>query len=164
MATEQISIQADISESINFLEKLGADRKKTLRRILSGVGSDARNKAKKAYKSSGLNQRSGTLYRSISRKIVSRGQAVMIEAKAQNEKNIFYGYALTKGSKITAPEGKSLSFQINGKWIKAKSVQLKAHDFIEQPVKRYLDSNAFKVKVDKLVDKEIARIEKETAK
>lgn len=159
-----LSIEADISDALSMLKSLGANEKRTMKRILSAVGTDAKNKAKKAYKGTGLQKRSGELHKSIIRKVLKGGKEVLISAKARNERNIFYGYALAKGSVIRPREKAALHFQIDGKWVTATEVRLKPHDFIEAPVRSYLSSTAFKEKLDKLVHKEIERIEKERMK
>lgn len=158
--TDFFSIESDITEPINMLNDLGARKKTMMRRLLSGIGTDAKNKVKKGYKSSGLKKRSGTLYKSISKRVIRSGKAVIIEAKAQAENNVFYGYALSKGSEIRAKDGGYLTFQIDGKWKKVHSVKLPERNFVEKPVNDYLKSTAYKEKLDKLVQKEIAKIEK----
>ncbi len=115
---------------------------------------------KSAYRQVGLKKRTGTLYKSIQRKVFKNAKAVMVQAKAQRDGKTFYGYALAHGSKITSKNKKCLIFQIDGKWIRTHSVQLKAHDFAEAPVKRYLLSSDFRIKLDQLVEKEIIKIEK----
>lgn len=115
---------------------------------------------KSAYRQLGLKRKTGVLYESIQRKVFRNAKAVMVQAKAQRDGKTFYGYALSKGSKITAKKGMYQTFQIDGKWVKTHSVQLKAHDFVEAPVKRYLLSSDFKAKLDQLVEKEVIKIEK----
>ena len=161
---EEISIETDIADAIDVLISLGQKEKSTMRKVLGAVGTDAKNKAKKAYKKAGLEKHSGELYKSIIRKILKNGKEVLISAKARNTRNIFYGYALAKGSVIRARDKDYLRFQIDGKWRSAKEVKLKEHDFIEKPVRDYLASTAFKEKFDKVVQKEIDKIEKENAR
>lgn len=159
--TEAISIETEISEALQVLEDLGARKHTVMRRVLSRIGTAAKNQVKKAYKSYGLSKGTGALYKSISKKVIRSGKAVIVEAKAQSEKNqVFYGYAIAKGAKITATNGAYLTFQIDGKWKKVHSVQLPARDFVATPVKRYLASPAFGQKLDQLVDREIKRMEK----
>ena len=160
-STESVSIETDISEPLEYLESLGANKHKAMRRILGGVGTAAKAQVKKAYKSHGLSKGTGALYKSITRKVMRSGKAVIVEAKAQTpEDNVFYGYALAKGAQITAKKGKYLTFQIDGKWIKVHSVKLPERDFVASPVKRYLNSPAFGTKLDQLVERELKRIEK----
>ena len=172
--THYISVEADISDALDTLEKLGAKKSTMMRRMLSGIGTAAKNQAKKRYKASGLKKRSGALYKSISRRVLRNGKGVIIEAKAKTESGISYGYVLSKGSVIkpktfkrlgrNQEAKKALVFQIEGKWVFAKSVKIPEHNFIVEPVMDYLKTTAFKEKVDKLMQKEIDRIEKEKAK
>lgn len=161
---EEISIEADISDAISLLTAMGKKEKSVMKKILGAIGTDAKNKARKAYRKTGLEKKSGELYKSIIRKVLKNGKEVLISAKARNSKNIFYGYALAKGSTIRAKDKSALKFQIDGKWITKKEVKLKEHDFIETPVRDYLSSTAFKEKLDKVVQKEIDKIEKENVK
>lgn len=158
--TKELSVETDISEPIKMLTELGGKKTTVMRHLLSGLGTAAKRQVKKAYKSQGLNKRTGALYKSIQRKVLRNGKAVLIQAKAQSDDKAYYGYALAKGSTITAKNSNYLTFQVNGKWVKVHSVKLPAHDFVESPVKTYLQSTDFKVKLDQLVEKEVAKIEK----
>jgi hypothetical protein len=161
-STESISVETDLGEALSFLEGLGANRDKVMRRLLGGIGTAARAQVRKAYKSRGLSKGSGALYKSISRRVIRSGKAVIVEAKAASEQNkVFYGYALAKGARITARDGGWLTFQKDGKWVKVHSVKLPERDFVAAPVKHYLGTTAFKARLDQLVEKEVARIEKE---
>jgi len=161
-STESVSVETELSEALTYLESLGANRHKAMRRILGGIGTAARSQVRKAYKSQGLSKGTGALYKSISRRVIRSGKAVIVEAKASSEKTkVFYGYALAKGARISAKEGGYLTFQKDGKWIRVHSVKLPERDFVAAPVKKYLSSTAFKTKLEALVQREVARIEKE---
>ncbi|MFA6732781.1 MAG: hypothetical protein WCS07_08590 [Sphaerochaeta sp.] len=163
--TQSISVETDISGPLRYLEGLGADRHKAMRRILSGIGTAAKNQVRKAYKGYGLSKGKGDLYKSITRKVLRSGKGVIVEAKAKTEKDkVFYGYALAKGAQITAKAGDYLTFQKDGKWMRVHSVKLPERDFVVKPVEKYLQSSAFSLKLDHLVQKELERIEKETGK
>ena len=161
-STESVSVETDLAEALGYLESLGVNRHKAMRRILGGIGTAARAQVRKAYKSHGLAKGSGALYKSISRRVIRSGKAVIVEAKASSEQNkVFYGYALAKGARITARDGGWLTFQKDGKWVRVHEVKLPERDFVAAPVKAYLGTTAFKLKLDQLVQKEVARIEKE---
>ena len=165
LTTVELSVETQFNEALRMLGRMGVDKKKAMRRILSGIGTSARAKVKRAYKSFGLEKHSGDLYKSITRKVVKSGKGVIIEAKARtSDTNLFYGYAIAKGAKITAKNGEWLTFQKDGKWIKKHEVKLPERDFVAKPVKDYLQSTAFKERFDALVQKEIDRVEKETTK
>lgn len=164
-STTTFSVETDLSRPLAMLESLGANKDRVMRRILGSVGTAAKNEVRRAYKSQGLNKGSGNLHRSISRRVIRSGKAVIVEAKAQSPANdVFYGYALAKGAEITAKNGKYLTFQKNDKWVKVHSVKLESRDFVGEPVKRYLASAAFSAKLDQLVQKELDRIEKENGR
>jgi hypothetical protein len=156
----ELSIETDISEPIRMLTELGGKKTTVMRHILSGVGTVAKSPVKKGYKEAGLSKRSGLLYKSIERKVLRSGKAVIVQAKARSKNNVFYGYALAKGSLITAKKGEYLTFQANSKWVKVHSVKLPERDFVSSPVKAYLQSAAFRQKLDQLVEKEVIKIEK----
>jgi hypothetical protein len=161
-STQSVSIETELDEALSFLEGLGAQRHKVMRRLLGGIGTAARSQVRKAYKSQGLSKGSGALYKSITRRVIRSGKAVIVEAKASSEKDkVFYGYALAKGALITAKDGGYLTFQKDGKWVKVHSVKLPERDFVAAPVKKYLSTTAFKAKLEALVQKEVDRIEKE---
>lgn len=161
-STESVSVETELSEALTYLESLGANRHKAMRRILGGIGTAARSQVRKAYKSQGLSKGTGALYKSISRRVIRSGKAVIVEAKASSqETKVFYGYALAKGARITAKEGGWLTFQKDGKWVRVHSVKLPERDFVAAPVKKYLSSTAFKTKLEALVQREVERIEKE---
>jgi len=164
-STESVSVETDLAEALGYLESLGVNRHKAMRRILGGIGTAARTQVRKAYKSHGLAKGTGALYKSISRRVIRSGKAVIVEAKASSDKTkVFYGYALAKGARITAKDGGYLTFQKDGKWVKVHSVKLPERDFVATPVKHYLGTTAFKAKLDQLVEKEVARIEKENTR
>ena len=161
--TQSVSVETDLAEPLRYLQSLGANRDRVMRRILGGVGTAAKSQAKKAYKSYGLSKGTGALYKSITRRVLRSGKGVIVEAKAKDDKgNIFYGYALAKGAEIRAKDGGYLTFQKDGKWIRVHSVKLPERDFVAAPVKKYLGSPTFHQKLDQLVQRQVDRIEKES--
>lgn len=162
--TAEFSVKTEFDEALKLLTKMGENRNKMMRRLLSGIGTSAKSKVKKAYKSYGLNKNTGKLYKSITRKVLRSGRGVIIEAKAQSDKGIFYGYALAKGARICAKNGEYLAFEKDGKWIRAHEVKLPERDFVVRPVESYLKTEEFKNRLDQLVQKEIEKLEKEASK
>lgn len=164
--TAELSVKTEFDEALGMLQSLGADRKKMMRRLLSGIGTSAKSKVKKAYRSFGLHKDTGELYKSISRKVVRSGKGVIVEAKArtQDDGNVFYGYALAKGAKITAKDGGYLTFRKDGKWVKVHEVKLPERDFVARPVEEYLKTMEFRERLDALVQKEIDKMEEKARK
>ena len=155
---EFIDVQTDFEEVYKMFEKLEKEKVKVVRAILSGTGSTAKNRAKKKYKQK-LGMGTGKLYNSITRKVIKSGKAVIIEAKARKNEKVFYGYALAKGSKITAKNAKTLTFKIDDKWVRKHEVKLPQFDFIEEPVNAYLNSPEFPKRIDKILQKQLDKLE-----
>lgn len=158
-----VSVEADISEPVRMLQELGAKRTRSMKRVLGKIGTAAKAPVRKACRSTGLHKRTGTLYKSIRSKVMRNGAAVIIRAGAQRDGKILYGYALAKGSTITAKKGRTLAFQIDGKWVRVHSVKLPMRDFVEAPVRKYLATPEFKAKLDRIVKKEVEMAEKDAA-
>lgn len=159
-----LSVETDIKSALDTLEDLGGRRTTIMKHLLSGIGTAAKGEVKRSYKSQGLGKGTGALYKSIIRKVFRNGKAVAVQAKARRDDGVLYGYALAKGSTITAKDGKWLTFRKNGKWVKVHSVKLPERNFVEEPTKAYLRSSGFQAKVDELMEKEIRRIEKANAR
>ena len=153
-----INVKADVDEAMRMLEALHGNRNSMRRRILSGIGTAVKQHVKSRY-SSMLQKRSRTLYKSVTAKVFKSGAAVKVSPRAEHE-NRLYGYALAKGSTITAKEGEFLTFKIGDKWIRRHSVTLKPRDWIEAPAKQYLASSSYRERLEQLVQKEIDRAEK----
>lgn len=153
-----INVKADVDEAMRMLEDLHGNRKAMRRRILSGIGTAVKQHVKSRY-SSMLQKRSRTLYKSVTAKVFKSGAAVKVSPRAEHE-NRLYGYALAKGSTITAKEGEFLTFKIGDKWVRRHSVTLKPRDWIEAPAKQYLASSSYRERLEQLVQKEIDRAEK----
>jgi len=158
---ELISIKTDMDEVERFLSTLDGNRYKMQRRVLSGIGTAARNTAKRAYRSL-LSKQSGTLYKSLYSKLVRSGKAVIVAPSAIRDK-VRYGFVLAKGATIRAKEGGFLTFRIGDKWVRKHEVTIKPHDFVEGPVKAYLSSQGYREKLDALMRKEVERAEKAAA-
>ena len=164
--TVELSVKTEFDEALDMLQGLGADRNRMMRRLLSGIGTSAKAKVRKAYKTYGLNKDTGELYKSISRRVVKSGKGVIVEAKARTggDGNVFYGYALAKGARITAKDGGYLTFQKDGKWVKVHEVKLPERDFVARPVEEYLKTMEFRERLDSLVQKENGNIEEKARK
>ena len=159
---EFVNIKTDLDEVQKFLSELEGNKEKMRRRVLSGVGTAAKNASKKAYRSL-LNKQTGTLYKSLYSKIIKSGKAVIIAPSATKDE-VRYGYVLAKGTTIKPKDGEFLTFRIGDKWIRKHSVTIKEHDWVEGPVKKYLSSQSYRTKLDDLMRKEVERAEKAAQK
>lgn len=158
-----VSVETDLTEVMELFDNLEKGQNRIRRNILAGVGTSAKNRVKKLYKTYNLQKGTGALYKSIRRKVIRSGKAVIVEAGARN-KQILYGYALAKGSAIRAKSDEYLTFQIDGKWVKVHQVKLPERDFVSEPVNDYLKSTALRNQLDKLAQREIDKLEKKGIK
>lgn len=154
-----ITVETDINEAMKVFEGLDKGQNTIRRHMLAGLGTSAKNKAKTFAKTQ-INKRSGALFKSFKRKVISNGKAVLIEAKARAANQVFYGYALAKGATIKANHSDYLTFQVDGKWVKTQEVRLKGIDYVSAPVKKYIDSSESKQQMERLVQKELDKLEK----
>lgn len=159
---QMISVKTDLDETMNLLKELDGNREKMRRRILSGIGTGAKNYVKKKYGSL-LNKKSGLLYRSLSSKVIRSGKAVIVSPTATHNK-VRYGYVLAKGTTVEAKNRDFLTFRIGDRWVRKHSVTIPARDWVEQPVKEYLNSSSYRQKLENLVQKEVERAEKAARK
>ena len=160
---DYISVETDLTEVMELFDNLEKGQNRIRRNILAGVGTSAKNRVKKAYKSYGLQKGTGALYKSIKRKVIRSGKAVIIEPTARN-KQVLYGYALAKGSAIRAKSDDYMTFQIQGKWVKVHEVKLPERNYVSEPVNDYLKSTALRSQLDKLAQREIEKLEKKGIK
>ena len=156
---QEISVKANIDECIRLLNCLEKNERKIRRRMLSQTGTAVKSKIKKSYGSM-LEKRTGALYKSLKSRVVKAGNMAVVYPAAEKSK-VRYGFVLAKGAEITAKDGNLLTFQVNGKWIRKKSVSIKPRDWVAEPAKRYLESAEYRKKLDLMMQKEIERAEKE---
>lgn len=155
-----VSVETDLNEVMNLFDSLEKGQKTIRRHILAGVGTSAKNRVKKLYKSYNLEKGTGALYKSITRKVIRSGNAVIIEANARNGNQVLYGYALAKGATIRAKASEYLTFQIDGKWVKVHEVNLPENKYVTEPVNSYMKSAELKQQLDKLAQREVDKLEK----
>ena len=160
-----ISVKAEVDQVLRFFDGIKVSEKSISRGIMSQVGQGGRKAVRSKYGSI-LHKRSGALYKSIKYKVYKNGRNVVFSADANSGKKTSkdgriarYGYMLASGYTITAKHG-FLTFNINGKWLKKKSVTVAPKDFMEGPLNRYMDSGDLKDRIDKAFQKQLDKIEK----
>ncbi len=160
MAAE-ISVKADLDDVMRTLSEIDGNKERMRKRVLSGIASAVKSKVKSSYRKH-LNKRSGTLYKSIQSKVCRDGRMAIVSPSA-SDSGVRYGYVLAKGTTIVPKKAKTLTFQIDGKWIRKHSVTLVERDWVEKPARDYIDSPSYKAKLDTLVQREIDKAEKRKA-
>ena len=161
MAAE-ISAKADLDDVMKTLSEIDGNKEKMRKRVLSGIASAVKSKVKSSYRRY-LNKRSGTLYKSIQSKVCRDGRMAIVSPSATSS-GVRYGYVLAKGTTIVPKKANTLTFQIDGKWIRKHSVTIPERDWVEKPARDYIDSPSYKAKLDSLVQKEIDKAEKRKAR
>lgn len=157
-----ITIKADISDAMDLIEGLDKERPKIKKNLLRMSGQKTRSKVKKSYNSY-LHKRSGNLYRSIRYYMFKNGKAAVVTAHNKEDK-YRYGFALTHTYDIVPKNSKTLTFQINGKWVRSHGVHIQGRSFVEEPGMRYLNSQEYRSDLETKTQKEVDRIEKKYAK
>lgn len=162
-----ISLKTDIDGAMNLFRGMDVNRKVITKKILQAVGTGGRTAMRRAYRSV-LKKRTGTLYKSIRSYVRKNGYELVFTNNANSGKKTAkdgriarYGFMLASG--YTIPKNntdKLLTFQINGKWFRMHSVEVKAKDFTEKPLERYTTSADMQVRMDKVLDKQIDYWEK----
>ena len=87
-----------------------------------------------------------------------------IVSPSATSSGVRYGYVLAKGTTIVPKKGNTLTFQIDGKWIRKHSVTIPERDWVEKPARDYIDSPSYKAKLESLVEREIVRAEKHSSR
>lgn len=161
-----ISVKADVDQVLRFFDGIKVSEKSISRSIMSQVGQGGRKYVRSRYASI-LHKKSGALYKSIKYRVYENGKNVVFSSDANSGKKTSkdgriarYGYMLASGYTINAKNGKYLTFNINGKWIKRKSVTVTPRDFMEGPLTRYMESGELKSRIDKAFEKQLEKVEK----
>lgn len=161
-----LSIRVEINDALLFFQNLDVNKTQISRGLLNTVGAGGKRAIKRSYPSV-LHKRSGKLLKSIRYTTFRNGSQVIFSNSAQSDKktdkrDVFarYGYMLASGYTIHAKYGDYLTFNINGKWVKKKSVTVGAKDFTEGPLLRYMASGELNRNLDETFQKQVDRLEK----
>jgi hypothetical protein len=135
-----ITIKTEIWPAVQFIQDLGGKSKPFMRKILSAVGTKGVQAGRKGFKKT-LKRRTGNLSKNIIKSLQMNKYMVAIYSRAFDPKNqkFRYGFILAHGS---------------------QSRNLPARDWLEPEISNFTQSNEFHSTVQKVLDKEIARINK----
>lgn len=161
MADEALSVKTDVSEALELFENLNVNRKAITKNLMRTIGTGAKQAVKKEYNHF-LHKRSGTLYRSITSKVSRSGTEAIISNNASSGKHTAkdgriarYGFMLASGYTITPKHHTTLTFQVNGQWVKKYMIRVQPVDWVEPPVEKYVESGDAKDKLDKALQKQV---------
>lgn len=156
-----ISIQADISDAMAVFNGLEVNKVVIQKKLLGSVGTGGKQAIRRNYRSV-LKKRSGLLYKSIKSYVKRNGSAVVFTNTADSGKNTGkggksgrYGFMLASGYTVEAKDDNLLTFNIDGKWFRMHSVEVKPKDFVENPVERYVDSLDCSNRIEKTLQKQV---------
>lgn len=163
-----VSVRADFDEVRKTLDDVGAQVKNINRKILTGVGTKAKNAARRAYGAT-LHRRSGDLYEGIFRAVTRKGDRVVVYSPAAREgggkRGSRYGFILASGATIKAKgrgflQGSKpyLTFKVEGQWKKASQVTLPARDWLTPAISAYLASPQYSADINRILDREIKKL------
>lgn len=156
----ELSIEEDFKQVKEVFDQMGKQSRKIQRRIISGVGVQAKGQVKRNYLKSGLQKRSGALYKGVIRKVIDNGTAVVVEPDLASTNGVRYGYVLAKGAVIKPKKAKALTLNIDGKWIRTHEVRIPSRDWVEPPVLNYLNSPLCDERINYLIERELQKLEK----
>lgn len=154
---EYISLESDFKDVYEELEVLGKQGKNITRYVLRNIGNKTKTTVKKSYNVY-LHKGTGNLYRSITAKLSKRKDLVVVSANTKNDNRVRYGYVNAAGTEIKAKKGKYLTFKIEDKWIKRRSVKIPSRNFVEEPANNYLRSSNMKADMDYYLQKKINKL------
>jgi hypothetical protein len=151
-----VSIETNIQEVFDDLDEIGLEIPNISLKILKKIVSKGRTYLRRAYRSSGLHNRTGALYKAIfgSAKKSTVGYFGILSKQAYKLVPLNYG------SVLRPLNAKYLTFKIGDRWAKVESVTIPAHEFLSAGAK-YLGSAEMNTDVDTVLDKEIKRVMKE---
>jgi len=153
----RIIVEGDITQAKLSLQGLEEYTKYLSADILRALGTGAARQVKKEYP---FRKRTGTLYRSIGAHFTKGKKAIIISAPATDPRNgQRYGFILARGATIRPKNGKTLTFDTLGKWMRKHTVVIPGLDWIAGPAKQWVESER-EATVQKVIDKTLARLEK----
>lgn len=152
-----IDMQSDFSEATRALSELGMSGRKAQKKVLAGVGTVVKKKIKKSYQGYGIRRQTGTLEKSIIRKVSRSGKEVVVYPNAYSEDRVRYPWVLARGGLIRT-EG-LFTFQINGKWVRKHTRFAQPRNYIAQPAEHYLASSDCRDQIDRILARQIKKIE-----
>ena len=161
-----VRIGADLRETMAFFEGLDVNKKAIQKKILKTVGIGARQAVKTNF-TKVLHKRTGKLVKSVKSLVAKSGNSVVITNTAESGKNTAkdgraarYGFMLAQGYTITAKNAKTLTFNINGQWIRKHSVTVPPKDWVEPSVEKYVASGECRERMDKEFQRQVNYWEK----
>ena len=162
-----VDLSIEMTSALAFFKDLDANKFAIERRLLRTVGQGAKTSVKR-YMGKVVQRRTGTLYKSIYF-VVGWKHSVYVSTNASSGKptakdgrNARYGYMLAYGWDSYDQNEETMTFNINGKWIRKHHIHVEGRDWFEPGVFKFLDSPDCNTRMDKELKKQIDYWEKKT--
>lgn len=114
-------------------------------------------KAAKKSLSITASKKSGSLYRSIKGRLSRKDKAVGIIGPSGSF-NFMKAYTLEQGITRKAKDSEYMSFKVNGRWVRKKTVNQYPRPWFERSVGKYLESNQLVSDMDKQLERDLKKI------
>ena len=154
-----IDMSVEISSALTFFNNLDVNKFEIERRLLKTVGQGSKTAVKRTM-GRVVKRRTGTLYKSIyftmgRHRVTISTNATSGKPTSKDGRPARYGFMLAHGYTITDQNKETLTFNINGKWIRKHKVTVPAKDFVEPGVERFIASADCNQRLDKEIAKQV---------
>jgi len=176
-----ISIQADIDDALAFFDGLEVNQKQIQKRLLRTTGIGASKYAKKNFNA--LKSRTGKLKKSITYRLGKDGNYVVVTNTAESDnatarreitkrgklgaaRKARYGFMLAHGfTNVSKSENRPMRFLASdGRWVSVYRYAVRARNWIEPPVDKYVNSYDLQLRLDAELQRQIDYWEKRLTK
>jgi len=153
-----ISVKADYDEIKGRISELSDPRiiKKFGRNMLRAAAREGARVAKKSLNST-AKKSTGSLYKSLKGSLSRKDRAVAVIGPSGSF-NFMKAWQLEHGGTRSAKNGKYMTFQVKGLWVKKKSVTQPAKPWFAGPVGSYLESPRLGQEMDKQFQKDLSKL------
>ena len=150
----QMEIESDIAATQATLAELGIHIPNISKKILKRIASKGRAKLRKAYMTSGIETKTGALYKALFQS--AKGNDLAYFGVASKQHYVFL--PLNYGAEIQAKGGAYLTFQdASGGWHRVKSIHIKARNFFHA-AEDYIGSQEYQADIDTVVGREVDKL------
>lgn len=156
------SVEEDFSIIKKQLNEVGLEKNinRIQKTILRRLGSKSRTKVRQSLRSN-FKRRTGSLSKSIGYKITRNNTAII---SPKDGKNMMKANVLEKGAFIRPKKGNYLTFQINGKWIRKRSITIEGRNWFHSAVDKFMKSSESQKLIEDTLYKEVDKIWKKAGK
>lgn len=153
----QVQVEIDYKKYEMQLKDCKDKMPKIARRLVGKVNTQVKKEVRKTMRQRGFNkQKEDGIYKNL-----FSYANTDFTAKIGIKKKAFYARFVEKGARITARNGGYLTFKVNEKFVKVKSVMLPAKPFLEPAVLHYWNTGKADAIMDAAFQKELDKLFKD---